>query len=175
MIQQTLVLIKPDGLARHLVGTIFQTFEDAELSVVHLATVRPTRNQVLLHYPDDITWLETAGSRAIKALRESGLDYVELTGLTTAQEVGLLIRERLVDYLCSGQVIVAVLDGNGALAKVRQLVGATLPHHADPASIRGRYCSDDVARSFTERRALHNLLHASGSADEFQRERHIWL
>ena len=173
--ERTLVIIKPDGRSRNLVGTILQTFECAELSLVYLQMMQATAEQVLEHYTDDAQWLETAGSRAIEAMRSHGVDPVAVTGVTTASEVGRLIRQRLVDYICSGPLVMVVLEGTGAVLKVRQLVGSTLPQQADPGSIRGRYCSDDVVSSFGERRALHNLVHASGSAKEYEQELKVWL
>lgn len=173
--ERTLVIIKPDGVARNLVGIILQTFERAELRLIHLQMMRATVEQVLEHYTDDTQWLETAGNRAIEAMRGHGVDPFSLTGVTTAPEVGSLIRQRLVDYMCSGPLVVVIVEGIGAISKVRQLVGSTLPQQAAPGSIRGRYCSDDVITSFTERRALHNLVHASGTAEEFEQEMKVWL
>jgi nucleoside-diphosphate kinase len=174
-IERTLIIIKPDGVIRRMVGKIIQTFEQAELRVIYINMVHPTTDQVLQHYTDDSLWLETAGSRAIRAMQENGFDCLSFAGVTTPIEVGGLIRQRLVKYMCSGFVVVAVLEGVRAVSKVRQLVGSTLPQQADAGSIRGQYCCDDVITSFVEQRALRNLIHASGSVDEVQREIDIWL
>lgn len=72
---------------------------------------------------------------------------------------------RLVKYMTSGNVIVCVLKGYNVVSAVRKMIGATDPSKADPESIRGKYAS-----SYQE-----NLIHASDTTDEFNREYIIWF
>lgn len=173
--ERTLLIVKPDGVERKLVGVILSTMELAELSVVALDMTRPSEDQVLAHYTDDLAWLETAGARAIGVLKTEGVDHVGLTGMEDPVDVGRLIRSRLVEYLCSGLVALAVIEGQRAVTKARKIIGATLPLEADPGSIRGRYCTDDVLTSFREERALRNLVHASSSVEDAGREIDLWF
>ncbi|MBO2457374.1 nucleoside-diphosphate kinase [Actinomadura violacea] len=172
--ETTLVIVKPDGVARGLVGTVIGRLERAGLRLVGLRLARATREQVLAHYTDDPEWLENAGSRAIAALRDDGVDWRALTGCQSASDVGRLIRMRLVDYLCEGPIVVLQVAGPSAVGRTRRIVGATLPLRAEAGSLRGGHCADVVTASFREKRALWNIVHASGDAAEARREIGIW-
>ncbi|TDD31999.1 nucleoside-diphosphate kinase [Actinomadura sp. KC06] len=168
------MIIKPDGVARGLVGPVVSRLEQAGLRIVQLKMTRATEAQVLDHYAEDPEWLESSGTRAVERLQENGIDWRELTGCEAASDVGRLIRARLVDYMCSGPIVVLQLAGPAAARKTRQIIGATLPLEAAAGSLRGGYCADDVILSFQEKRALENIAHASGDASEALREIEIW-
>ena len=68
--------------------------------------------------------------------------------------------EELLSYITSGPVVVAVIEGNNAVATTRQMVGATKSFEAEPGSIRG-----DFGLGFTE-----NIIHASDSTESFDKE-----
>jgi nucleoside-diphosphate kinase len=174
-IERTLIIVKPDGVRRGLVGIVLSRVEHCQLRIVHLRMLCPSEGMVLEHYGDDPSWLNNAGGRAIRVLAEAGCDPAELAGSDDPIKVGLLIRSRLASYMSSGPVVVAVAEGPKAVEKVRRLVGATLPLEAEPASVRGMFCTDSVLRSFREGRALENVVHASGSVGETSREMEIWL
>jgi nucleoside diphosphate kinase len=72
-----------------------------------------------------------------------------------------------------GPVVVAMLKGTGALAKVRRLGRATVPTEAGAGSIRGKLCPDSVIDGLTGNRALQNPVHASGSVAANERE--VWV
>ena len=74
MIQRTLVLIKPDGVARGLVGSILHRFETIGLKIIALKMVWATREHVDKHYPESDEWFSSVGSRtsAFLSLRQSG-------------------------------------------------------------------------------------------------------
>ncbi|TYK44591.1 nucleoside-diphosphate kinase [Actinomadura decatromicini] len=172
--ERTLVIIKPDGVANGLVGRVVSRLEQAGLRIVQLKLTRATKAQILDHYAEDPEWLENAGARAVERLQANGIDWRELTGCENAPDVGRLIRMRLVDYMCSGPIVVLQAAGPAAVRKTRQIIGATLPSQADPGSLRGGHCSDDVILSFQEKRALENIVHASGEVSEALREIEIW-
>jgi nucleoside-diphosphate kinase len=71
----------------------------------------------------------------------------------------------LIEYICSGPVFAAVLEGNKSVAIVRLLNGATKVENALPGTIRG-----DLAMSTTE-----NLVHGSDSIDSAKREIALWF
>ena len=68
--------------------------------------------------------------------------------------------DELLSYITSGPVVVAVIEGNNAVATTRQMVGATKSFEAEPGSIRG-----DFGLGFTE-----NIIHASDSLESFEKE-----
>lgn len=79
-------------------------------------------------------------------------------------------------YICSGPVLALVLGGGGAIAKIRQLVGATVPSEAAPGTIRGDFAHQArEAAGGAQERALHNLIHASANAADAEREIAIWF
>lgn len=175
MHQRTFVLIKPDGVKRKLIGEIISTFERASLSISRLELRRPAVEIADKHYLSTDEWLNTAGNRAINGLMEAGLDPREVLGTEEPTIIGKLIKERLVDFLCSGDVVVMIVEGNLAVSNVRRLVGSTLPTQADPSTIRGRYCVDSPDLSFAEKRPVLNLIHASGTPDEAEYEIDLWF
>ena len=71
----------------------------------------------------------------------------------------------LVEFITSGPTLALVVEGEGAIATLRQTVGATNPADAEPGSIRG-----DLALSMPD-----NLVHASDSAESAQREISLWF
>jgi len=71
----------------------------------------------------------------------------------------------LVQFITSGPTLAFVVEGEGAIATLRQTVGATNPADAEPGSIRG-----DLALSMPD-----NLVHASDSAESAQREIALWF
>ena len=71
----------------------------------------------------------------------------------------------LVDFITSGPTLALVVEGEGAVATLRQTIGATNPPDAEPGSIRG-----DLALSMPD-----NLVHASDSQESAQREIALWF
>lgn len=175
MIQKTFVLIKPDGVRRGLVGEILSIFERACLKIVRLELRSPTKELAEQHYPSTDAWLSNAGKRAISGLRDAGLDPIKELGTDDPSSIGVIIKHHLVEFLCSGEVVTMVLEGNLAISNVRRLIGNTLPTQADPGTIRGKYSIDSPALSFKEGRAIFNLVHASGNEEEAQSEINLWF
>jgi len=69
----------------------------------------------------------------------------------------------LVDFVTSGSVVSAVIEGNNAIATTRIMVGATKSFEASPGSIRG-----DYGLGFTD-----NIIHASDSLESFEHEQNV--
>ncbi|MDR1062683.1 MAG: nucleoside-diphosphate kinase [Azoarcus sp.] len=105
-IERTLSIIKPDAVAKNVIGKIYQRFEDAGLKIV-------------------------AARMAHLSVREAGEFYA-------------VHRERpffkdLVVFMTSGPVVVQVLEGENAIARNRELMGATDPKKAAPGTIRADF------------------------------------
>ncbi|TNF44841.1 MAG: nucleoside-diphosphate kinase [Epsilonproteobacteria bacterium] len=104
--EQTLSIIKPDAVAKNVVGQILARFETAGLRIAATKKTRLSRVDAEAFY-------------AIHAERPFFKD--------------------LVDFMISGPVVVTVLEGENAMAKNRELMGATNPAEAEPGTIRADF------------------------------------
>jgi nucleoside-diphosphate kinase len=168
--QRTLILIKPDGVQRGLVGDIVHRFERAGLKLVGLKMVWPSTALVEKHYPKDRAYLISIGEKATKGMEKLGLPVGK-----TPLEIGTWVRAQLGRYLAIGPVVAMVWQGTNAIANVRQLVGSTDPILADVGSIRGDLTIDTIEMANCEDRSVRNLIHASSDADEAKREIALWF
>jgi len=138
--QQTLVLIKPDGLAKSLTGNILTELSDTGLILVGAKIVQVTRELAEEHY---------------QHLREEKF-FDEL------------IRYIMGEFHVK-RVLALVYHGENAIAKVRDVVGATNPEHADPSTIRGKF------GRITTKGVFENVVHASEDGKEAERELKLWF
>lgn len=125
--ERTLSIIKPDAVAKNVIGKIIDRFETNGLRI--------------------------AAMKKIKLTKEDAAKFYEVH------------KERpffndLVEYMTSGPVIVMVLEGENAVAKNRELMGATDPKEAAPGTIRA-----DFAESIEA-----NAVHGSDSLENAQKE-----
>lgn len=168
--QRTLVLIKPDGVQRHLVGEVIHRFESAGLKIVGLKLVWADAALARKHYPTDEDYLRSIGEKAIAGRRKLGLPVTE-----TPLAIGRWVRSLLERFLRVSPVVAMVLEGTDAIANVRQLVGTTDPVLADVGSIRGDLTIDTIQMANLESRSVRNLMHASSDQDEAKREIALWF
>jgi nucleoside-diphosphate kinase len=175
MTEETLVVIKPDGVARGLTGRIIDQFLDAGLELTRLELKNASADLIERHYPDDEAWLASVGGKTLADYERLGLDPAEYFGAVDPVVIGRVIKGWLIDYLTQGPVVAMVLRGNEAVNRVRMLCGNTVPAQADPATIRGRFSSDSAAAANAEKRPIHNLVHASGNVDEASHEIALWF
>jgi len=78
-------------------------------------------------------------------------------------------------YVTSGPVVAMVLEGIGAVSLVRKMVGSTEPHGAQPGTIRGDYAHVNYAYADETGLGLKNIIHASGSLEEAEKEVSLWF
>jgi nucleoside-diphosphate kinase len=169
--EQTLVLIKGDGVQRGLVGEIIHRFERVSLKIKAMKMVWPNDELVNRHYdPSNTEWLEDVGNKALKGYEKKGIKVEK-----TALEIGKHVQENLLSFLAAGPVVAVVLQGAHAAELVRKLVGSTDPLSAAPGTIRGDFALDSYHMSDADDRAIRNLIHASGNAEEAKREIEIWF
>ena len=121
-VEQTLSIIKPDGVQKNLIGEIYSRFEKAGLEIV--------------------------------AARMMHLSAEQAQGFYAVHKERPFFND-LVSYMTAGPVVVQVLQGEGAIAKNREIMGATNPADADPGTIRA-----DFAASIEE-----NAVHGSDAAE----------
>jgi nucleoside-diphosphate kinase len=170
MIERTLVLVKPDGVYRALIGKVISTFEDAGLKVIGIKMVQPDEDIAGKHYVADEEWLLSIGRKTKESYREKGQEIKE-----TEMEIGQRVRNSLLKYLTSGPVAAIVLEGNSSIYIVRKLIGATEPRKADPYSIRGRFGADSYDMGDAKNRSIRNVVHASEDEKSAKREIALWF
>ena len=126
-VERTLSIIKPDAVAKNVIGQIYSRFEKAGLRVIAAQMMHLSRAQA-------------EGFYAVHAQRPLFKD--------------------LVDFMISGPVMVQVLQGDNAIAKNRELMGATDPKKADPGTIRADFADSIDA----------NAVHGSDGPDTAAQE-----
>ncbi|CFI61915.1 nucleoside diphosphate kinase ndkA [Mycobacterium tuberculosis] len=130
--ERTLVLIKPDGIERQLIGEIISRIERKGLTIAALQL------------------------RTVSA---------ELASQHYAEHEGKPFFGSLLEFITSGPVVAAIVEGTRAIAAVRQLAGGTDPVQAAPGTIRGDFALE----------TQFNLVHGSDSAESAQREIALWF
>jgi len=169
--ERTLVIIKPDGVQRSLVGEIIQRFERVGLKLVAMKMLVPTAEQVEVHYTLDPNWKRTVGEKSIEGYRKKGLTPPS----ENPEEVGDAVIERLKKYMVSGPTVAMVWQGAHSVELIRKLVGGTEPRSSDVGTIRGDFVLDSYQMADTDDRAIRNLIHASGSVQEAENEINHWF
>jgi nucleoside-diphosphate kinase len=169
--ERTLVIIKPDGLQRTLVGEIIKRYESIGLKMVALKMLVPTVEHIEKHYTLDPEWRRITGEKTIKGYQSKGLTPPSLDPL----EITAKILENLKKYMTSGPVIAMVWQGAHAVEIVRKITGGTEPLTSDIGTIRGDFVLDSYQMSDGDKRAVRNLIHASGSVKEAEMEINHWF
>lgn len=169
--EKTLVIIKPDGIQRSLIGELIKRYERSGLKLVGIKMIVPTVEQIEKHYTIDPEWRRVTGEKTIKGYKDKGLvppseDPLAITALILAN---------LKKYMSSGPVIAMVWQGVHAVKIVRKLTGGTEPLTSDTGTIRGDFVLDSYQLADTDKRAVRNLIHASGSVDEADKEISLWF
>lgn len=168
--ERTLVLIKPDGVQRALIGEIIKRFERTGLKIVGLKFILPTKDQAYRHYVKNEAEIEALGNRSIAGKKNSGIEANE-----NSKELGQKIVNRLVNFLSAGPIVVIVLEGNRAIAIIRKIVGSTEPLQSEMGTIRGDYTIDSYALADDGDRSVRNLVHASSNLVEAGYEINHWF
>jgi nucleoside-diphosphate kinase len=169
--ERTLVIVKPDGIQRALVGEIIKRFEQVGLKLVAIKMMVAEAGHVEAHYTLDPEWRRVTGEKTIAGYKEKGMtppseDPFEITAK---------ILEGLKKYMVAGPVVVMVWEGAHAVKIVRKIVGSTEPLSSAPGTIRGDYVLDSYQMADTDGRAVRNLIHASGSPAEATAEIKHWF
>jgi len=169
--ERTLVIIKPDGVQRSLIGEIIKRFERVGLKIVAMKFGVPDEERVEQHYTLDPEWKRRVGEKAIESYTKKG----QTPPSTDPIAIGDSVIDRLKKYMSSGPAVIMVWQGAHSVELVRKLVGGTEPRSSDVGTIRGDYVLDSYAVADTDGRAIRNLIHASGSVDEAKQELALWF
>ena len=176
LVQQTVVLVKPDGVQRGVVGEIITRFEKAGLKIIAMKMVWVDKKHVAKHYPDSRTeLLQAMGEKSLLTYKKYGLSAKKILGTTDPIKIGRMINEWNRDLLSSGPVVAILLQGLHAIENVRMIAGNTLPTFAEPGTIRGDFSIDSPALANSRKRAVRNLVHASGNYGEAVYENTLWF
>ncbi|MEK7463846.1 MAG: nucleoside-diphosphate kinase [Patescibacteria group bacterium] len=169
--ERTLIIVKPDGIQRSLIGEIISRYENVGLKLMAMKMMVPTAELIEKHYTLDPDWRRVTGEKTIKGYKDKGL----VPPTEDPLEVTRILLGRLVTYMTSGPVISMVWEGAHAVAIVRKLTGGTEPLTSDVGTIRGDFVLDSYAMSDQDSRSVRNLVHASGSAKEAEDEIRHWF
>lgn len=173
--EKTFVLIKPDGVKRGLIGEIVRRIEQRGLNVIALEMVWATPAQINDHYPKDEAWIGNLGEKTLATYKKYGYDPLKEHGTDDALVIGKEVRKWNIDFLTSGPVVKMIVRGVHAIDMVRKLVGNTIPAMAEMGTIRGDFSVDSPVLANRGRRAIHNLVHASGNPEEAANEIAMWF
>jgi len=119
--------------------------------------------------------LEGIGKKTLETYAKYGMDPMESLGTMEPLELGRMVNSWNIDLMTSGPVLAIVLQGIHAIDNVRLMVGNTLPAFAAPGSIRGDYSIDSPALANVKKRAVKNIVHASGESEEAKYEIQLWF
>jgi len=170
--ERTLVLIKPDGVFRHIVGKIVSRFEEGGLKIVGMKMVWVDEKFAEEHYKLDEEWAKNVFQKTKTTREKEGKDFP----FNDHMQFGKLIQKWNMDFLREGPVIAIVLEGPHVIEIVRKIVGHTEPRQALPGTIRGDFASfESYERANDSERVLRNLIHASDSLASARREIGLWF
>jgi len=169
--ERTLIIIKPDGIQRSLVGEIIKRYEQIGLKLIGMKMFVPAEDLVEKHYLLDPDWKRAVGQKAIDSYIKKG----EEPPSKDPVEVGDRVVAGLKKYLTSGPVIAMVWQGAHVVEVVRKVTGGTEPRSSDVGTIRGDYVLDSYQMADSDSRAIRNLIHASGSSEEAENEITLWF
>lgn len=173
--ETTVVLIKPDGVKRGLTGDIISRIEQRGLKIIALGMVEPTRLLVDDHYPKNKEWINRLGEKTMSTYTKYNIDPKAQLGTADTMEIGQMVRGWLIDFMTSGPLVKMVVKGIHAIDMIRKLAGNTLPNMADMGTIRGDYSVDSPASANRDKRAVHNIIHASETPEEAAKELGLWF
>jgi nucleoside-diphosphate kinase len=173
--ERTLFLIKPDGVKKGLIGETIKRMENVGLKIVALKVIKPTRKLIEGHLPKEKEWVIGLGNKTLNDYKTTKQDPVKEMGSADPYEIGLKIKEWLIEYLTSGIIIAGIAQGSRAIEFVRKIMGNTNPILAEAGSIRGDFSNDSPSLANSEKRAIANVTHASGDAKEATQEIANWF
>ena len=169
--ERTLVIIKPDGVQRTLIGEIIKRYERTGFKLVGMKMLVATPEHVEKHYSLDPNWKKMVGEKAIASYEKKGLKPPSSDPI----EVGNRVLEALKKYITAGPVVAMVWQGAHVVEIVRKITGGTEPRTSDVGTIRGDFVLDSYMMSDAGNRAVRNLIHASGTVEEANQEIAHWF
>jgi len=168
--QRSLILVKPDGVQRSLIGDIIKRIERTGLKITAMKMLVPSREQVIDHYHKDDAWFLKKGTKIIEDRKANNLPVEK-----EAIEYGRDIIEQNVKFMTCGPIVAFVAQGNQAPIIVKKIVGGTEPSSSDVGTIRGDLTVDSYDHAAVDARAVRNLVHCSENVEDAEREILVWF
>src|SRR3989344_6158506 len=173
--ERTVVLIKPDGVKRGLIGEVVSRIERRGLKIIAISMLNPTRKQIDEHYPKDPVWIKRLGEKSLATYAKYGWDPEKEMGTEDPMKIGKSVRGWILDFMTSGPMVKMTVEGIHAVDMMRKLVGNSIPALAEMGTIRGDFSVDSAALANKNQRAVHNLIHASETPQEATHELSYWF
>lgn len=173
--EKTFLLIKPDAVRRGLSGEIIKRIEARGLKIIALEMVQATEEQIDGHYPKDKKWIKRLGVKTLNTYKNYDVDPEQELGTSDPMEIGKMVRQWNIEYLTEAPLIKMVIQGVHAIDMVRKLVGNTIPAFAEMGTIRGDFSVDSAVSANADKRAIHNIVHASENPEEAEHEIKYWF
>jgi len=167
MKERSLVIYKPDIVARGLIGEITNRFEKVGFKIVAMKMLQADEITAAKHYEKDDEWLVAVGSKLIKNMNLSQTEDPKVHGQK--------ICDSLAKDICLYPVIALVIEGHNAIAKIRKMLGGQSPEISNPGTIRFDYSSDTFTLANVSNRPVITLVHASDSVENAKREIALWF
>jgi len=167
MIEQTLVLIKPDAVLRGIIGQIISRFENVGMKIVGMKLIQAEKETLEKHYYKDEKWMQEKGEMYKKKLN--------LPENTDPVKVGKNLVESLIKDMQTSPIIAIVLEGHNAVMTVKRLTGPTNIDEATPGTIRGDFSHDTFELANRSNRPNLTIVHATDDTKEAQKEIDFWF
>ncbi|MAG07705.1 hypothetical protein CMI46_02720 [Candidatus Pacearchaeota archaeon] len=140
MKEQNLIIIKPDGVKKHLVGECLRRFEKKGIEIIDLKVSKLSKKDVRIFYAH------------------------------LKPKLPRKLFESIVSYLSSGKVVIVIIKGEDIFKKTKNICGVTNPKEAKKGTIRGDFSTDDLNVSAKKLKATKNIIHFSDNKKDFRQE-----
>ena len=173
--QKALLIIKPDGVQRGLLGKIVNRFEQVGLKIIGLKFEMADEKKVIAHYPETDAWFKKVGERTLTNYAKKGLDVKKIFNTDDAIQIGRTVKKWLVTYFQESPVFIMALESYDCIEICRKLSGNTIPVLANPGTIRGDFSHDTIDLANEQNRPLRNIIHASDAVEDGEKEIKVWF
>lgn len=171
MKERTLVLVKHDGVERHLIGEIIKRLERTGLKIIAMKMLHTNDELAKNHYEVSKEWATNLFNKTKETYEKQGKKFK----FKDAMDYGKMIQDWNIKFLKEGRIVAVVLEGPHAIEIARKIVGHTEPRQANPGTIRGDFIYESYNLADSEKRNVRNLVHASGDVKEAEREINLWF
>lgn len=173
--QRALLIIKPDGVQRGLIGKIITRFEQVGLKIIGLKFEIAEEKRVVAHYPETDAWFKKVGERTLTNYAKKGLDAKKVFDTDDAIQIGRTVKKWLITYFQESPVLIMALESYDCIEIVRKLSGNTIPVLANPGTVRGDFSHDTIDLANEQNRPLRNIIHASDTVEDGEKEVNLWF
>ncbi|MBU1202300.1 MAG: nucleoside-diphosphate kinase [Nanoarchaeota archaeon] len=168
MFEKSLIILKPDVVARGVIGEIVTRFERIGLKIIAMKMMQVPQKLAEKHYEKDDEWLLGVGSKLIK---NQNLNPKKENPMHHGKKICDSLARDLTIY----PVVAMVVEGHNTIKLIRKMVGEQSPENSAPGTIRGDYSQDTYILANASDRPVINLIHASDSKESAEQEIKLWF